>query len=123
MISNTIVEISLFMWLCHIVIWFGIHNQNEAIFVFFFPFTLGHLTFCICCEIVRFFIHTRICLAVIGTSAAIQYGTGAISGFFSDDNVRVGDIVVKNQVMLIVNPFTFFLFLHTPEEDVSWLLS
>ncbi|KAI4295931.1 hypothetical protein L6164_035924 [Bauhinia variegata] len=32
-----------------------------------------------------------------GTSAAIQYGTGAISGFFSYDNVKVGDIVVKNQ--------------------------
>ncbi|XP_058728114.1 aspartic proteinase A1-like [Vicia villosa] len=32
-----------------------------------------------------------------GTSAAIQYGTGAISGFFSYDNIKVGDIVVKNQ--------------------------
>ncbi|CAN1243022.1 Aspartic proteinase A1 [Linum perenne] len=32
-----------------------------------------------------------------GKSAAIQYGTGAISGFFSQDNVKVGDLVVKNQ--------------------------
>ncbi|KAG5024020.1 hypothetical protein JHK85_020362 [Glycine max] len=32
-----------------------------------------------------------------GTAAAIQYGTGAISGFFSYDSVRVGDIFVKNQ--------------------------
>ncbi|KAK1567232.1 hypothetical protein Q3G72_009616 [Acer saccharum] len=32
-----------------------------------------------------------------GTSAAIQYGTGAISGFFSQDSVKVGDLVVKNQ--------------------------
>lgn len=32
-----------------------------------------------------------------GTSAAIQYGTGAISGFFSQDNVKIGDLVVKNQ--------------------------
>ncbi|TQD74791.1 hypothetical protein C1H46_039681 [Malus baccata] len=32
-----------------------------------------------------------------GTSASIQYGSGAISGFFSNDNVKVGDIVVKNQ--------------------------
>ncbi|KAG5222528.1 cyprosin [Salix suchowensis] len=32
-----------------------------------------------------------------GTSAAIHYGTGSISGFFSEDNVQVGDIVVKNQ--------------------------
>ncbi|GMN36364.1 hypothetical protein TIFTF001_005971 [Ficus carica] len=32
-----------------------------------------------------------------GTDAAIQYGTGAISGFFSKDDVKVGDLVVKNQ--------------------------
>lgn len=43
-----------------------------------------------------------------GTSASIQYGTGAISGFFSKDDVKVGDIVVKNQVIIILNspPFT-----------------
>ncbi|KAF7811194.1 aspartic proteinase-like [Senna tora] len=35
-----------------------------------------------------------------GTSAAIQYGSGAISGFFSYDNVQVGDIVVKNQIFI-----------------------
>ncbi|KAH1200651.1 Aspartic proteinase A2 [Glycine max] len=35
-----------------------------------------------------------------GTAAAIQYGTGAISGFFSYDSVRVGEIVVKNQAIL-----------------------
>ncbi|PON91933.1 Aspartic peptidase [Trema orientale] len=32
-----------------------------------------------------------------GKSAAIQYGTGAISGFFSEDNVKVGELVVKDQ--------------------------
>lgn len=32
-----------------------------------------------------------------GKSAAIQYGTGAISGFFSEDNVQVGDLIVKKQ--------------------------
>ncbi|KAL4581346.1 hypothetical protein LXL04_017560 [Taraxacum kok-saghyz] len=32
-----------------------------------------------------------------GTSAAIQYGTGAISGFFSQDSVQLGDLVVKEQ--------------------------
>ncbi|KAK4439363.1 Aspartic proteinase [Sesamum alatum] len=32
-----------------------------------------------------------------GKSAAIHYGTGAISGFFSEDNVKVGDLVVKDQ--------------------------
>ncbi|CAI0379451.1 unnamed protein product [Linum tenue] len=31
-----------------------------------------------------------------GKSAAIQYGTGAISGFFSEDSVKVGNIVVKD---------------------------
>ncbi|XAR65670.1 Phytepsin [Bertholletia excelsa] len=32
-----------------------------------------------------------------GKSAEIHYGTGAISGFFSEDHVRVGGLVVKNQ--------------------------
>ncbi|CAM8887601.1 unnamed protein product [Rhodiola kirilowii] len=32
-----------------------------------------------------------------GTEAAIQYGTGAISGFYSSDSVTVGDLVIKNQ--------------------------
>nr|GMD10170.1 aspartic proteinase-like [Ipomoea batatas] len=36
-----------------------------------------------------------ICLS--GTAAAIQYGSGAISGFFSNDNVQVGDLIVKHQ--------------------------
>ncbi|KAF9590446.1 hypothetical protein IFM89_035281 [Coptis chinensis] len=32
-----------------------------------------------------------------GKSAAIHYGTGAISGFFSEDHVTVGDLVVEKQ--------------------------
>ncbi|XP_024960815.1 cyprosin [Cynara cardunculus var. scolymus] len=32
-----------------------------------------------------------------GKSAAIQYGTGSISGFFSQDSVKLGDLVVKEQ--------------------------
>ncbi|OVA03402.1 Peptidase A1 [Macleaya cordata] len=32
-----------------------------------------------------------------GKSASLQYGTGAISGFFSEDNVKIGDFAVKNQ--------------------------
>ncbi|KAL6542920.1 AP4A phosphorylase [Orobanche hederae] len=32
-----------------------------------------------------------------GKSAAIQYGSGSISGFFSEDNVEIGDLVVKSQ--------------------------
>ncbi|XP_022923994.1 aspartic proteinase isoform X2 [Cucurbita moschata] len=35
-----------------------------------------------------------------GTSASIRYGTGAVSGFFSYDNVKVGDLVVKEQVFI-----------------------
>ncbi|EPS69682.1 hypothetical protein M569_05082 [Genlisea aurea] len=32
-----------------------------------------------------------------GKSAAIQYGSGSISGFFSEDVVRIGDVDIKNQ--------------------------
>lgn len=32
-----------------------------------------------------------------GKEAAIHYGTGAISGFYSEDNVKVGDFIVKGQ--------------------------
>ncbi|XP_051125858.1 aspartic proteinase A1-like isoform X2 [Andrographis paniculata] len=32
-----------------------------------------------------------------GKPAAISYGTGSISGFFSEDSVKVGDLVVKGQ--------------------------
>ncbi|XP_004302331.1 PREDICTED: aspartic proteinase-like [Fragaria vesca subsp. vesca] len=32
-----------------------------------------------------------------GKSAQITYGSGSISGFFSEDNVLVGNVVVKNQ--------------------------
>lgn len=39
-----------------------------------------------------------ILVCLTGKSAAIRYGTGAISGFFSEDNVKVGDLVVKGQV-------------------------
>lgn len=34
-----------------------------------------------------------------GKPADIHYGTGAISGYFSQDHVKVGDLVVKNQVV------------------------
>ena len=52
---------------------------------------------------------------VIGKSAEIHYGTGAISGFFSQDNVKVGDLVVKDQVVMVflacVCPAFWFKFL------------
>lgn len=36
----------------------------------------------------------------IGKSCAIHYGSGSVSGFLSQDNVKVGDIVVKDQVFM-----------------------
>uniref|UniRef100_A0A0E0FQK8 Peptidase A1 domain-containing protein n=1 Tax=Oryza nivara TaxID=4536 RepID=A0A0E0FQK8_ORYNI len=33
-----------------------------------------------------------------GKPASIHYGTGAISGYFSQDSVKVGDVAVKNQL-------------------------
>ncbi|KDP23334.1 hypothetical protein JCGZ_23167 [Jatropha curcas] len=35
-----------------------------------------------------------------GTSCEIQYGSGSIAGFFSQDNVLVGDLIVKDQVFI-----------------------
>ncbi|KAA8536687.1 hypothetical protein F0562_029165 [Nyssa sinensis] len=36
----------------------------------------------------------------IGKSCEIHYGSGSISGFFSQDNVEVGDLVVKDQAFI-----------------------
>uniref|UniRef100_A0A7N0UD14 Phytepsin n=1 Tax=Kalanchoe fedtschenkoi TaxID=63787 RepID=A0A7N0UD14_KALFE len=36
-------------------------------------------------------------LSHAGTDAAIAYSVGAVSGFYSSDSVKVGDLVVKNQ--------------------------
>lgn len=46
------------------------------------------------------FIRIVFCVHYTGEPAAIQYGTGSISGFFSYDSVTVGDLVVKDQVNL-----------------------
>ncbi|KAK8948415.1 Aspartic proteinase oryzasin-1 [Platanthera zijinensis] len=35
-----------------------------------------------------------------GKSAAIHYGTGSVSGFFSEDHVALGSLVVKEQVFI-----------------------
>lgn len=35
-----------------------------------------------------------------GEHCAIQYGSGAVSGFLSQDNVEVGDLVIKDQVFI-----------------------
>lgn len=62
-------------------------------------------------DLIKYFHSTLFCIVILcdlvsdnssiwhtGEPAAIQYGSGAISGFFSDDNVKVGDLVVKDQV-------------------------
>ncbi|GAV91757.1 Asp domain-containing protein/SapB_2 domain-containing protein/SapB_1 domain-containing protein [Cephalotus follicularis] len=36
----------------------------------------------------------------IGKSCEINYGSGSISGFYSQDNVEIGDLVVKDQVFI-----------------------
>ncbi|XP_057963163.1 aspartic proteinase-like [Malania oleifera] len=36
----------------------------------------------------------------IGKSCEIHYGSGSISGFFSQDNVKVGDLAIKDQVFI-----------------------
>lgn len=35
-----------------------------------------------------------------GTSCEIKYGSGSISGFFSKDNVKVGNLIVKDQLFI-----------------------
>ncbi len=41
----------------------------------------------------------RCLIHCVGKPADIHYGTGAISGHFSEDHVTVGDLVVENQVV------------------------
>ncbi|XP_022151289.1 aspartic proteinase A1-like [Momordica charantia] len=49
-----------------------------------------------------------------GKRASIKYGTGAISGYFSRDHVKVGDLVVKNQDFIEATrePSLTFLLAH-----------
>uniref|UniRef100_A0A0E0P670 Peptidase A1 domain-containing protein n=1 Tax=Oryza rufipogon TaxID=4529 RepID=A0A0E0P670_ORYRU len=34
----------------------------------------------------------------VGKPAAIQYGNGSVAGFFNEDSVTIGDLVVKDQI-------------------------
>lgn len=40
----------------------------------------------------------------LGKHCKIPYGSGSISGFFSQDDVRVGDLLVRNQVEFAALP-------------------
>ncbi|KAL5227569.1 hypothetical protein ABZP36_015834 [Zizania latifolia] len=64
-----------------------------------------------------------------GESCTISYGSGSIAGFFSEDNVLVGDLVVKNQkfieatsepsITFIIGKFDGILGLGFPEISVG----
>lgn len=57
------------------------------------------------------------CFCDLGKSCSIAYGSGSISGFFSQDNVLVGDVVVQDQVGFLSS----FLFLFDILEEVPFL--
>lgn len=46
----------------------------------------------------------------IGIPCKIPYGSGSISGYFSEDNVKVGDIIVKDQEFVEVTREGFLAF-------------
>jgi len=51
-----------------------------------------------------------------GTQFAIQYGSGAVSGFLSADNVQIGGLTVQKQTFAEVTgePGVAFLFARVP---------
>ncbi|KAL5541443.1 hypothetical protein UlMin_009153 [Ulmus minor] len=57
----------------------------------------------------------------IGVHCKIPYGSGSISGFFSQDNVKVGDIVVKDQEFVEITREGFFSFLATRFDGIMGL--
>ncbi|KAK1418181.1 hypothetical protein QVD17_27323 [Tagetes erecta] len=56
-----------------------------------------------------------------GTLAAIHYGTGAISGFFSQDSVKIGDLVVKEQDFIEATKEPGFSLLSTKFDGILGL--
>jgi len=58
-----------------------------------------------------------------GTSCRIPYGHGHIPGFFSQDNLRVGELIVKDQVfMTLISIFIQMGFCGVGFSD-GWLFS
>jgi uncharacterized membrane protein YkgB len=60
----------------------------------------GKLSFGVITLFFFFFETESVMMNFAGKSAEIQYGSGSISGFFSIDAVEVGNLVVKDQVMM-----------------------
>jgi hypothetical protein len=58
------------------------------------------------------------CFTPPGKPAAIHYGTGAISGYFSEDSVTVGGLVVKDQV----GAFVFIIIMTLPQLEKILIL-
>lgn len=56
----------------------------------------------------KYFVNTVILKSVfqfyLGIHCKIPYGSGSLSGFFSQDNVKVGDFLIKNQVGFVGLP-------------------
>lgn len=43
-------------------------------------------------------LHLKLHVPLSGDKCKISYGFGSIVGFFSQDNIQVGDLIVKDQV-------------------------
>lgn len=57
----------------------------------------------------------------IGVSCKIHYGSGSIYGFFSQDNVRVGDAVIKDQVFAEATREGLLMFLLSQSDGILGL--
>ncbi|KAM7463223.1 hypothetical protein LguiA_031344 [Lonicera macranthoides] len=57
----------------------------------------------------------------LGKYCKIPYGSGSIYGFFSQDNTRVGDLVIKNQVFVEVTREGLFTFLFSQFDGILGL--
>nr|XP_016516070.1 PREDICTED: cyprosin-like [Nicotiana tabacum] len=57
----------------------------------------------------------------IGKSCKIPFGTGSVHGFFSQDNLKVGDAILKQQVFTEVTREGYFTFLRARFDGVLGL--
>jgi saccharopepsin len=68
--------------------------------VLIFGFPLPNATFRLLATFTRYESSSSSTYKKNGTSFAIQYGTGSMTGFLSQDNIAIGDLTVKDQVGL-----------------------